>query len=197
MPALNIDLYQIKTRLRALYSLYNLSQDELDAYLHAYILFERDWSTYDDGKREEYLVDYYKVINILCALGNVEKMYMPPLLDPDAGLRGNQDLFEQKMTRDIDARPGARVLDVGCGRGRIANDLVARSGAHITGLNIDPTQLESARAFDTRDGPYDERHYAGTYAIHPITLGRSPVRFARRFLLSTSRRIYGRYDQSP
>ena len=101
------------------------------------------------------LVDYYKVINILCALGNVEKMYMPPLLDPDVGLRGNQILFEQKMTRDIDAGPDSHVLDIGCGRGRVANDLVARTGAHVTGLNIDPTQLDNARAFAERKGLSD------------------------------------------
>jgi sterol 24-C-methyltransferase len=159
MSAVSSTLYQVTTRLRALYSLFNLSPEALDAYLRAYMLFERDWSTYDDGRREEYLVDYYKVINILCALGNVEKMYMPPLLDPDAGLRGNQDLFEQRMARDIGARPGARVLDVGCGRGRIANDLVARSGVHVTGLNIDPTQLASARAFAERNGLADRSEW--------------------------------------
>jgi len=53
MPALDLDLYQLKTRLHALYSLYNLSQSEVDAFLQAYILFERDWTTYDDGRCEE------------------------------------------------------------------------------------------------------------------------------------------------
>jgi len=147
-----IDLYQFKTQLRAAASLYKLDEEEVEAFLGAYTLFERDWTTYDDGRREEYLVDYYKVINQLCALGNVEKMYMPPLMDPKLNLRGQQKLWEEKMTRDIGAAPGARVLDVGCGRGRIANDVVARSGAHVTGLNIDPTQLENARAFAERRG---------------------------------------------
>lgn len=155
----DIDLYQLKTRLGALASLYKLTEDEVDAFLRAYVLFERDWTTYDDGKREEYLVDYYRVINQLCALGNVEKMYMPPMMDPELGLRGQQRLWEEKMARDIGARPGARILDVGCGRGRIANDIIVRTGAHVTGLNIDPTQLENARSFARRKGLSDHSEW--------------------------------------
>jgi sterol 24-C-methyltransferase len=155
----DIGFYQLKTRLQALAFLYKLSQEELDAFLRAYTLFERDWTTFDDGRREEYLVDYYKVINQLCALGNVEKMYMPPMMDPEVGLRGQQTLWEEKMTRDIGAGPGLRILDVGCGRGRIANDVIVRSGAHVTGLNIDPTQLENARSFAERRGLSDHSEW--------------------------------------
>jgi sterol 24-C-methyltransferase len=151
MAILDIDLYRVKTRLRALLWLYTLDQRDIDAFMNAYILFDGDWST-NNGKREEHIVDYYKVLSHLCTLGNVEKMYIPPLLDPAAGVTGNQVLFERKMMRDIGVHAEARVLDIGCGRGRVASHVAAHTGARVTGLNIDPGQLDNARAFTNGNG---------------------------------------------
>src|SRR5215468_7264235 len=117
IPRINID--RARTRLRALHALYTLSQEDIDRFMDSYALFDGDWSN-QNGKREAQIVDYYRVLNHLCALGNVEKMYIPPILDPAAGVTGNQVLFEQKMSRDIDVKRGDQVLDIGCGRGRVA-----------------------------------------------------------------------------
>ncbi|WP_426573143.1 class I SAM-dependent methyltransferase [Aquihabitans sp. McL0605] len=40
--------------------------------------------------------------------------------------------------------PGARILDAGCGTGRVAIELAAR-GFAVTGLDIDPGMLDAAR----------------------------------------------------
>ena len=40
--------------------------------------------------------------------------------------------------------PGARVLDAGCGTGRVAIEL-ARRGHHVVGLDLDPAMLTAAR----------------------------------------------------
>jgi 2-polyprenyl-3-methyl-5-hydroxy-6-metoxy-1,4-benzoquinol methylase len=40
--------------------------------------------------------------------------------------------------RCIDLKPGAFVLDYGCGIGRIAKELIARHGCHIVGVDISP-----------------------------------------------------------
>jgi SAM-dependent methyltransferase len=40
--------------------------------------------------------------------------------------------------------PGPRILDAGCGTGRVAIEL-ARRGASVTGLDIDPRMLDAAR----------------------------------------------------
>jgi sterol 24-C-methyltransferase len=87
-----LDMHRLKTRLNALRRLYTLDQREIDAFMDSYRLFDGDWSN-ENGKREEQLIDYYRVLNHLCALGNVEKMYFPPLTDPSAGVTGNQILF--------------------------------------------------------------------------------------------------------
>ena len=39
---------------------------------------------------------------------------------------------------------GKRVLDMGCGRGRIAHYLATLSGGKVSGYNIDPNQIENA-----------------------------------------------------
>ena len=44
----------------------------------------------------------------------------------------------------LDARPGERVLDVGCGTGHHAGDVAAR-GAAVTGLDADAAMLDVAR----------------------------------------------------
>ena len=46
------------------------------------------------------LIDYYSVLNHLCALGQVEKMYIPPAMDLSVSIMANQVLLEQKMARD-------------------------------------------------------------------------------------------------
>jgi sterol 24-C-methyltransferase len=150
----SIDTYRLKTRLQALAKLATLDSEDVDAFMASYILFEGDWSN-KNGKREQHIVDYYRVINHLCALGNVEKMYIPPLRDRAEGVRRNQELFEEKMMRDIEVRAGNRVLDIGCGRGRVASHVASKTGAHLTGLNIDPDQVENARDHAKRVGLAD------------------------------------------
>lgn len=41
---------------------------------------------------------------------------------------------------------GERVLDVGCGKGELAYDLVTRAGARVTGIDVNRTSLDFARA---------------------------------------------------
>ena len=50
--------------------------------------------------------------------------------------------------RLLELEPGAEVLDVACGHGRIANRLAER-GAHVTGLDADPFFLAKAREAGT------------------------------------------------
>ncbi|MDP6175963.1 MAG: class I SAM-dependent methyltransferase, partial [Rhodospirillales bacterium] len=53
--------------------------------------------------------------------------------------RTNQDVFAEHL-----ALAGARILDVGCGTGRMAR-LLTRMGGKVTGLEPGEVQLERAR----------------------------------------------------
>jgi SAM-dependent methyltransferase len=43
-------------------------------------------------------------------------------------------------------RPGERVLDVGCGYGAVAHSIASRTGATVTGLDMNGDQIAAARA---------------------------------------------------
>jgi sterol 24-C-methyltransferase len=190
-------IYRATTMLRALLKLSRLEARDVDAFLDSYILFDGDWSK-ENGKSESHIVDYYRVLNHLCALGNVEKMYIPPSLDERAGVTGNQTLFERKMCADIAAGSGDHVLDIGCGRGRVACHVAELSGARVTGLNIDQTQIDNAASFARMSGlagrcefvrgnlndplPFPDASFDGGYQIQAFTYARDRERvFAELF----------------
>lgn len=54
-------------------------------------------------------------------------------------LTGYHDFFMRHI------RPADRVLDVGCGKGELAHDLVRRTGANVTGIDINRPSLDFAR----------------------------------------------------
>jgi SAM-dependent methyltransferase len=54
-------------------------------------------------------------------------------------LTGYHDFFVEHVRSD------ERVLDVGCGKGELAYDVAARTGAEVTGLDVDAAKLAFAR----------------------------------------------------
>ena len=149
--------YRITTVCKSLKMLYSLPQEKIDAFLGSYNIYDHDWANeehliekmganyYQEVKRK--LIDYYSVLNHLCAIGQVEKMYIPPAIDLSKSIMGNQILYEKKMSRDLGIKKGDKVLDIGCGRGRVAQHIASMTGAHVLGINIDPDQLESAKKY--------------------------------------------------
>lgn len=85
-------------------------------------------------------------------------------------LTPERDEREAELVWDVlGLRPGAEVLDLACGHGRIANRLAAR-GARVTGLDADPYFLEVARSAgseaefvegDMRRLPWQEPRFDG------------------------------------
>jgi sterol 24-C-methyltransferase len=148
--------------LRSFKTLYSLPPEKIDAFLGSYDIYDHDWVDEKQliekmGKDyyatiQKKLVDYYCVLNHLCAIGQVEKMYIPPAIDLSKSIIGNQALFEKRMSRDLGLVQGNRVLDIGCGRGRVANHVASTTGAQVTGMNIDLDQLESAKRFALGSG---------------------------------------------
>jgi sterol 24-C-methyltransferase len=86
-------------------------------------------------------------------------MYIPPAMDLSKSILENQILFERTMAQDLRLKKGSKALDIGCGRGRIASHMASHTGAHVTGINIDKDQLESAKQFALRKGMLDQCHF--------------------------------------
>jgi len=147
---------QILTASKSFIALYRMSPEKVQAFLNSYYLFEKEWTELDYNESvQKSLIDYYTVLNHLCAIAQVEKMYVPPALDLSKSIKENQNLFEEKMARDLGIKATDHVLEIGCGRGRISAHTASYTGAHITGMNIDPSQLQSARKFAARHGLSD------------------------------------------
>jgi sterol 24-C-methyltransferase len=149
--------YRLSTVLKSFKTLYTLPPEKIDAFMDSYEIYDHDWANEEEliqkmgpdyyNRVKNKLINYYSVLNHLCAIGQVEKMYIPPLMDLSKGIIANQSLFEEKMAKDLNVKKGGRILDIGCGRGRIASHIATLTGAHVTGINIDQDQLQCARRF--------------------------------------------------
>ncbi len=200
MTALNPNsmFYRLSTILHAFKALYRLSPKEVDDYIKSYDIYECDWVqgqamkgtqavAYTEVK--EHILDFYEVINHLCAIGEVEKMYIPPALDLSQNIISNQMMFEKKFAQLLNLKPGDKVFELGCGKGRVAAHLASETGADITGINIDQGQLDSATAFAKKNGlskcvflnadfnelpfAYADQHFDAIYEIQALSLSRN------------------------
>ncbi|KAJ9293439.1 hypothetical protein DTO271G3_7704 [Paecilomyces variotii] len=184
-----------KTFWSAFRYLQGLTPKQVDDFMASYVIYNLDWSDekqmiavlgndYQE-KVGDCLKAYYGVLNHLCALGDVEKMYIPPWMSRKATVLENQLLYEESIAQDIGLKPGDRVLDLGCGRGRVAAHMARYSGAHVTGLNIDPNQIAQAQSFNEERGipnnfvvqdfnnlplPFQDESFDAFYQIQALSL---------------------------
>lgn len=158
---------RVSTAWRSFRVLKNLKPEQVDNFLASYVIYSLDWN--DEKLMEEKLgpdyqkkvgaalADYYGVLNHLCALGELEKMYIPPALDLNTNITNNQILYEQSIAKELLLPENATVLELGCGRGRVAAHISRVTGARVTGLNIDGDQINSAKAYN------DEQQLSNTF----------------------------------
>lgn len=64
--------------------------------------------------------------------------------DPDQSLESAQTAKQQRAITLMDTHPGQRVLEIGCGWGGLAEQLVQAAGCHVTGVTLSPAQLAYA-----------------------------------------------------
>ena len=102
----NSKLYRLSTIAHSFKALYQLSPQQVDDFIKSYEIYDCDWvqgQAIKDSKNIEYghvkksLLNWYGVLNHLCAIGEVEKMYIPPTMDLDKSVINNQILFEQSF----------------------------------------------------------------------------------------------------
>ena len=140
--------YRTKTAFIGLKRLATLPEEDKQACIDAYKFFQRmqageKTETEDETKA---VADYYKVLNNMLSVFDLEKLYIPPQLDDSEGLYANQLLCEQAVLKELnlEAPEAASLLDMGCGRGRISHYFATLTGGQVFGYNIDPNQIENA-----------------------------------------------------
>ena len=184
-----------KTFRKAFKHLHDLTPQQVDDFMASYVIYNLDWANEEQmiaalgpnyrEKVGECLRSYYGILNHLCALGEVEKMYIPPHMNKRASPFENQVLCERAIAEAVGFGPGDRVLDLGCGRGRVAAHMARITGASVTGLNIDPNQIAQAREFNNEHGlgnefivrdfnelplPFADNTFDGFYQIQALSL---------------------------
>ena len=158
-----MDTYRLKTAATGLKNLATLSPEDKQACIDAYKFFQRMQAgeateTADETKA---VADYYKVLNNMLSVFDLEKLYIPPMLDETKGLYDNQILIEKAILAELalaDPR-GSHLLDMGCGRGRIAQHFATLTGGQVSGYNIDPNQVENAVDWAARSKMSDRLHF--------------------------------------
>ena len=93
--------YRIKTSLVGIKRLITLSDEDKQGCINAYKFFQRmqdgeETSTADETKA---VADYYKVLNNMLSVFDLEKLYIPPQIDDSQGLYGNQLLVERRCLK--------------------------------------------------------------------------------------------------
>lgn len=155
--------YRMKTALTGIKRLATMPAEDKQACIDAYRFFQRmhDGEQTETSDETKAVAAYYKVLNNMLSVFDLEKLYIPPQLDEQQGLYGNQLLCEQEMLRELDLRnPAAsHLLDMGCGRGRIAHYLATLTGGQVSGYNIDPDQIENAIRWAEACQMGDRLHY--------------------------------------
>ncbi|KAF2172864.1 hypothetical protein M409DRAFT_62530 [Zasmidium cellare ATCC 36951] len=200
----NKRLRRLETAVRSFRVLRGLTPEQVDSFMNSYIIYDLDWADEKmmietlgpdyQKKVGQCLADYYSVLNHLCAIGELEKMYIPPAMDLDEGLTMNQILYEEQIAKEIQLPPNAKVLDLGCGRGRVAAHISKVTGAQVTGLNIDADQIASAKAFNKEKKlsnefiradfndlplPLPDNHFDGFYQIQAFSLAKDHTKLCQ------------------
>jgi sterol 24-C-methyltransferase len=155
--------YRIKTSFIGIKRLITLSKEDKQACIDAYKFFQsmQDGVKTQTEDETKAVAAYYKVLNNMLSVFDLEKLYIPPQLDDSLGLYGNQLLCEQALLNELNlsSPDSSHLLDMGCGRGRISHYFASLTGGQVSGYNIDPNQIENADDWAKETNMSDRLHF--------------------------------------
>ena len=114
------------------------------------------------GEHYDSMIDYYELL----FGAQVHFGYWPNPAD-DADFPGALHAMTDLVLDELDVRPGARVLDVGCGTGGPAVRLAERADVRVVGVTVSEQQAKRATDRAERAGVADrvEFHHADAMAL--------------------------------
>jgi sterol 24-C-methyltransferase len=149
---------QLKAAAVGVYKLFNLPQEDIDKCVEAYQYLQKGTTDLagagtNSVEETEHIRRYYKVLQPLLSIADIEKMYIPPQIDAKKGLYENQLIHEKQVIDQLgDVGPKSHLLDIGCGAGRIAHYAATLTGGKVSGFNIDVDQITNAKAYASETG---------------------------------------------
>ncbi|KAK3257649.1 hypothetical protein CYMTET_33272 [Cymbomonas tetramitiformis] len=150
--------YQLSTGVQGLRNLLRLPQSDIDNCIEAYKFFQSGRYGFGDAHEgetaaeTEHVRSYYTVLHEVLAVADIEKMYIPPQIDAKQGLYVNQLLTEEQLLETLNVSSDSTLLDIGCGRGRIAHHMATMTGGKVSGFNIDEGQILNGIAYAKETG---------------------------------------------
>lgn len=163
MVASGMKRYRFKMAIGGLRRLATMPEEDKQACIDAYKFFQRmqDGEETDTADETKAVADYYKVLNNMLSIFDLEKLYIPPQLDERLGLYGNQLLCEQAVLDELSLQDpqGSHLLDMGCGRGRISHYFASLTGGQVSGYNIDSDQIGNAIDWAAQCDMTDRLHF--------------------------------------
>jgi sterol 24-C-methyltransferase len=159
-----VSFYQVKAAIVGVKQLFALSEEDIKGCVEAYKYLQAGTSDLEDANSDsavetEHVRKYYKVLQPLLSIADIEKMYIPPQLDPKQGLYGNQLIHEKQLIDQVKVDSNSHILDIGCGAGRIAHYAATLTGGKVSGFNIDAKQIENAKNYAIETGYEDKLDY--------------------------------------
>ena len=124
--------YRASSAVRGLYDLLNVPVSDMQRCVESYEYFMNGTRNSNTEEETQMVRNYYTVLNRLLAIVDIEKMYIPPQLDPKENLFENQLLIERDIFRELqlESPEQTRLLDIGCGRGRISHHAATFTGGN-------------------------------------------------------------------
>lgn len=160
---LKANWYRAKTSYNGIKRLATMPKEDKDACVDAFKFFQTMQSGVETSTADETraVAAYYKVLNNMLSVFDLEKLYIPPQLDRNQGLYGNQLLCEQDVLKELNLKnpKQSHLLDMGCGRGRISHYFATLTGGQVSGYNIDPNQIENAVDWAEESQMSDQLHF--------------------------------------
>ncbi|TMW81313.1 hypothetical protein EJD97_010434 [Solanum chilense] len=122
---------------------------------------------------------FYNLVTDIYEWGWGQSFHFSPSI-PGKSDRECTRIHEQRAVDLLGVKPGARILDAGCGVGGPMRAIAAHSGANIVGITINEYQVNRARLHNKKAGldslcevvcgnflemPFDDNSFDGVYSI--------------------------------
>ncbi|KAK7321828.1 hypothetical protein VNO77_32809 [Canavalia gladiata] len=150
-----------------------------DKYMQYWSFFRRPKEIETAEKVPDFVDTFYNLVTDIYEWGWGQSFHFSPSI-PGKSHRDATRLHEEMAADLIQAQPGKRIVDVGCGVGGPMRSIAAHSGANVVGITINEYQVKRAKLHNNKAGldslcqvvcgnflhmPFADNSFDGAYSI--------------------------------